>query len=153
MAIDALSIESGVGCEAESWSPEVFSLYGDPDTVLRKLNKIEMDLPNRRVFMFSVESKDYAELAFYERTAKERVTVSRWRGKPESRLHESISQAIIDNRGVNCVGEQTKQIVKKLPDLKTEGDIPVPANGRAAFSHAVRDRGGDYVRTTIYLMC
>ena len=54
---------------------------------------------------------------------------------------------------MHCVGEQTKQIVKRLPRLKTEENIPVPANGKAAFSHAIRNRGSEYIRATIYLMC
>ena len=94
--IDALSVASGVGCEAQSWAPEVFSLYGDPDTVSRKLDKIDMDLPGRRIFIFTLESREGAELAFYERTSKDKVSVSRWTGAPRPRLHEAVSQAIID---------------------------------------------------------
>jgi hypothetical protein len=153
MAVNELSIFSVADCAAESWSPEVFSLYGDPETVISKLDKIEMNLPNRRVFMFTLETKDKAELSFYERTSKDRVSVSRWQGKPDDQFHNSVSKAIIDNKGVNCVGEQTKAIVKKFPQLKNEGDVAVPANGRAAFSHAIRNQGNEYLRTTVYLMC
>jgi hypothetical protein len=153
MAIDEMSVVSGAGCEEESWSPEVVALYGDPETINRKIEQLDLDLPRRRVFIFTLSNRERAELALYERTAPGRVSITSWRGRPSDLPHERIREAIIDNKGVHCVGEQTKAIVNDLSDVKFDSDIPAPANAKAAFSHSVRERGGEYANGTIYLMC
>jgi hypothetical protein len=145
--------EGAAGCKAQSWSPEVVSLYGDRQTVIEKLGNFDMDLPNRRIYMFLLETEQNAELALFEESAQSKYRVSRWKGTPRKDLRQSVDEAIIQNKGVACVGEQTKAIVKKLPELRDEGEIPAPATGAAAFSHAIRGATGDYVRTTIYLLC
>ena len=152
MENDALSIVSGAGCEAESWSPEVISLYGDPDTIQRKMDKFDMDLPGRRIFIFTAEDSQSGEIAFYERTGDDSMRVMRWRGDAQPGLHERISDAIIKNKGVNCVGEQTRAILKSLDGAETIDDVSVPVSAKAAFSHNLRNFG-DYARSTIYLMC
>jgi hypothetical protein len=153
MPIDEMSVVSGAGCEEESWSPEVIALYGDPATINAKMQHLELDLPRRRVFIFTLANRERAELALYERTAPGRVSITSWRGQPSELPHDQIREAIIDNKGVHCVGEQTKVIIQKLSDLKYDSDVPAPANAKAAFSHAVRERGGEYANGTIYLMC
>ena len=152
MEKDALSISSGAGCEAESWSPEVISLYGDEETIQRKMQNFEMDLPRRRIFVFTAEDSKREEVSFYERTAEDTVTVVHWTGDVQAGLHERIANAIIKNKGVNCVGEQTRAIISGLPGAKTTEDVAAPVNAKAAFSHSLRNFP-DYARSTIYLMC
>ena len=126
---------------------------GDAETVIDKLSGIEKDLTTRRVYIFTLETKRSAEVAFYERTKPGRVTVSRWRGKPSGTFHSKVNEAIIANKGVHCVGEQTKTIVKKLPKLTKDDDVSAPHNAKAAFFHQVRAHGTDYVRASVYLLC
>jgi hypothetical protein len=149
----AMNIASGPGCEEQSWSPEVISLYGDPETIIAKLDSINRDLTTRRVYMFTLESKTNAEIAFYERTSPQKVSISRWKGKSDQAFHSTVHKAIIENKGVHCVGEQTKSIVSSLPKLKKDEDIAAPVNAKAAFSHQLRAHGSEYLRTTLYLMC
>jgi hypothetical protein len=59
---DHFSATSGPGCEAESWSPEVISFYGDPETIIRKLSKFEMNLSGRSVFALLVEGEKDTEI-------------------------------------------------------------------------------------------
>jgi hypothetical protein len=144
---------SGPGCEEQSWSPEVISLYGDPETIIAKLDSVGRDLTTRRVYMLTLESKDGAEIAFYERSSPGKVSISRWKGKPNQAFHSAVHKAIIDNKGIHCVGEQTKFIVSALPKLKKDDDVAAPVNAKAAFSHQLRAHGSEYLRTTLYLMC
>ncbi|RVP20772.1 hypothetical protein [Sinorhizobium meliloti] len=143
----------GPGCEEESWSPEVISLYGDADTIIQKLEDVQRDLPSRRVYIFTLETSKNSELAFYERTSPGKVTVSRWKGRAGPELRNKVHDAIIGNKGIQCVGEQTKAIVSKLPELKVDQEIAAPVNAKAAFSHQIRAQGEEYMSTSIYLMC
>jgi hypothetical protein len=151
--VDEFSGVSVEGCEAQSWSPEVITLYGDAETVNRKLANFEMNLPRRRIFGFVVEGGGRTAGSFYERTGDQEVTVYRWSGASDPSLHVRIAEEIERNRGVNCIGEQTKALLAELPDLRTDESVAAPVNAKAAFSHQVRDAGADYVRTTVYLMC
>jgi hypothetical protein len=150
---DHFSAVSGVGCEEESWSPEVLSFYGDADAIIRKLNNFEMNLSGRRVFALLAENATDATVRFYERSKPGTYSVSLWTGAVSPELKSNIDKAILDNKGVHCVGEQTKSIVTEMPKLQTETDIPAPASAKAAFSHPIREMGNGYLRTTIYLLC
>ncbi|MEY9109682.1 hypothetical protein ABH999_005878 [Bradyrhizobium yuanmingense] len=150
---DDFSATSGVGCEAESWSPEVISFYGDSETIVRKLGKFEMNLSGRRVFALLVEGAKDSAIRVYERSRPGRYSVSLWKGAQSSSLRSNLDRAIIENKGVHCVGEQTKAIVTQMPELRVETDIPAPATAKAAFSHPIRELGDDYVRATVYLLC
>jgi hypothetical protein len=148
-----MTMLSGEGCEVESWSPEVISIYGDAETIIDKMGGIDKDLTTRRVYIFTLETAKAAEIAFYERTSPGKVTISRWSGKPDPSFYNAVNNAIIENKGVHCVGEQTKAIVSKLSELKKDQEVAAPVNAKAAFSHQVRARGGEYMRTSVYLMC
>lgn len=128
-------------------------VYGDAETVIDKLDGVEKDLATRRVFILTLEAKNAAEIAFYERTAPGRVTISRWKGAPNGDFHTAVNEAIIANRGVHCVGEQTKAIVKRLPRLETESDISAPHTAKAAISHQIRAHDKEYLRASLYLLC
>jgi hypothetical protein len=150
---DHFAAVSGVGCEAESWSPEVITFYGDAETIIRKLSKFEMNLSGRRVFALLVEGPKESEIRVFERSSPGHYSVSLWKGASSSTLRSSLDKAIIDNKGVHCVGEQTKAIVGNLPDLKVEDEIPAPATAVAAFAHPIRNRAASYLRSSVYLLC
>jgi hypothetical protein len=151
---ESFSVVGGMGCKKQSWSPEVISLYGDADTVNQKLANMEMDLPERRVYIFTVETENELELSFFERTSAGRVNVLKWSGGRGADIHQQIHQEIVRNRGVNCVGEQTKALIAKLPGATSEPEAAAPVNAKAAFSHQIRNQRKDaYIKTTVYLMC
>jgi hypothetical protein len=145
------------GCKKQSWTPEVFSFYGDPTAVAAKLNNFDMNLPNRRVFMFMIETANDAQISLFElakesKDDKNMFHLWTWKGKSANDLREKATETILANRGVLCVGEQIKSLVKGLnPDDK--GDIPAPKTALAAFGHTIHDYGSDYIRLTVFLLC
>jgi hypothetical protein len=153
----AFKAVSLAGCKEQSWTPEVFSFYGDPAAVAAKLNNFDMNLPNRRVFMFMIETTNDAQISLFELAKESKDDNSMfhlwtWKGKSASDLREKATETILANRGVLCVGEQIKSLVKGLnPDDK--GDIPAPKTALAAFGHTVHGYGSDYIRLTVFLLC
>jgi len=147
------------GCRRSSWTPEVFSFYGDPPAVTGKLDHFDMDLPNRRVFMFMIETDKDAQISLFElakdnKDDKNMFRLWTWKGKSASAsdLREKATETILANRGVLCVGEQIKSLVKGLnPDDK--GDIPAPKTALAAFGHTIQDYSTEYIRLTVFLLC
>lgn len=146
----------GAGCKAQSWSPEVITLYGDQSAIMDKLDKYNLDLPNRRVYITMVESEKGAEATYYEKGKDGKVRVTKWKGASAADLREQLHRSILSNKGVNCVGEQSKALFAKEtganPEVKAE-EVPAPVNGKAAVRHALKDNGSDYLRVTFFLMC
>ncbi len=153
MAEPVLAAMGGAACEKQSWSPEILSFFGDPETVINKLGAVEADLSDRRVFVLTLQTNDSAEIALYERTRPGRVTISRWKGAPSEDFQSQVNETIIANKGVHCVGEQTKAIVSRLPNVQTETDVAAPANAKAAFSHQIRAQGKDYLGASVIILC
>lgn len=154
------------GCRKASWEPEVFSLYGDPATVRAKLENFEMHLSDRRVFLFMVESSESAQLSLFElakdkddkdaQGAKDKDTdkfhVWIWKGKSVAELREKATDTILANKGVYCVGEQVKSLVKSL-NPEDKGVVPAPKTALAAFGHAIKGYDDQYIRLTVFLLC
>jgi hypothetical protein len=145
------------GCKWQSWTPEVFSFYGDPAAVTAKLNNFDMNLPHRRVFMFMIETTSDAQISLFElakdsKDDNDMFHLWTWKGKSANDLREKATETILANRGVLCVGEQIKSLVKGLnPDDK--GDIPAPKTALAAFGHTINEYGSNYIRLTVFLLC
>src|SRR6516165_1385109 len=147
------SADSRAGCRKASWEPEVFSFYGDPDAVSAKLKNFEMNLPDRRVFLFMIETTNAAQLSLFELAKESKggdtFHVWSWKGQSASDLREKATDTILANRGVLCVGEQIKSLVKGLnPDDK--GEIPAPRTALAAFGHEINGYH-EYIRLTVFL--
>src|ERR1700730_5060028 len=94
--------DSPAGCKFLSYTPEVFSFYGDPAAVTAKLNNFDMNLPNRRVFMFMVETTNRAQISLFE-LAKDRkddndmFNLWTWKGKSANDLREKATETILAN--------------------------------------------------------
>ena len=162
----AFKAVSLAGCRWASWEPEVFSFYGDPAAVRAKLENFEMHLPDRRVFMFMVESSQSAQLSLFE-SAKDKddkdgkgtgykhtdkFHVWTWEGKSAAELREKATDTILANKGVLCVGEQVKGLVKSLKP-EDKGVVPAPKTALAAFGHAIKNYDDQYIRLTVFLLC
>jgi hypothetical protein len=79
--------------------------------------------------------------------------VSQWQGDSLGDFREKLTNMIFANRGIACVGAQSKAMVKAKFDPTDLGTIPTPLSARAAFSHLLRKFGDSYLRTTIVLLC
>ena len=150
---EALPREFLQKCARMSFQPEVHSLYGDADAVLAKLQNDGMGLPERRGYLMLIETKDSAELAYYERVNLQESKVYHWEGKTAGDLREKLTDFILANRGIACVGAQTKAMVNASLRLSDLGAIPTPLSATAAFSHMVRKHGGSYLRVSVLLLC
>jgi hypothetical protein len=154
---DHFKAESPVGCRISSWTPEVYSFYGDPDKVMDKLSRFDMKLAERRVYMFMVESRDSAELALFERPVSEPGPwkVWRWKGQPsEARsLREEETAQMLARQGKDCVGQETEKLVESRNPVKQETDKP-PTTASSAFGDVMAHYPkGSYVQVTVFLLC
>jgi hypothetical protein len=150
---DALPKEFLAECARMSFQPEVHSLFGDAAVVLSKLENDTMGLPDRRGYLLLVETEGAAELAYFDRVNTEESRVYHWEGNSVSDLREKLTTYIMANRGIACVGAQTKALVRASLKLSDLGHIPTPLSAEAAFSHMIRKYGDRYLRVTVFLLC
>ena len=140
-------------CAKFSYQPEVIAYFGDASTIINKLEDDRMGLPDRRGYLLLVETKQTAEFSFFERADDQHFRVSQWQGRTLGDLRERLTDVILENRGIACVGAQTKSIVKARFNPSELGTIPMPLSAKAAFSHTLRRYGNEYLRVTILLLC
>jgi len=142
-----------LACAKSSFEPEVHSLYGDVRSILYKLDNDHMGLPQRRAYVALLESDKGAELVYFERQKDENYKVLRWTGGDAGELREKLTTMILKNRGIACVGAQSKALIQAKLNLNDLGAIPAPLNANAAFSHLIRQHDGEYLRLTVFLLC
>jgi hypothetical protein len=150
---EALPKEFLARCAQMSFQPEVHSLYGDAQVIISKLQNDTMGLPDRRGYLLLIESENSAELDYFERTSTEESKVYHWEGASVSELREKLTSYILANRGIACVGAQTKALVNASVKLSDLGRIPTPLTAAAAFSHMIRHYGDNYLRVSVLLLC
>jgi hypothetical protein len=123
-------------------------------------------LPDRRVFLFLVESSQSAQLSLFELATDkddkdsqgtkskdtDKFHVWFWGGKSAAELREKATDTILANKGVLCVGEQVKGLVKSLKP-EDKGVVPAPKTALAAFGHAIIGYNDQYIRLTVFLLC
>jgi hypothetical protein len=141
---------------SRSFSPEVHAFYGDGKTVIRKLEEFNASVADRRVYLFTLETANNAEVSLFEKHDPEADScdVFSWTGDSLGNLPSLVGSSILSNRGVACVGEQTKALVTKyLSPIHREQGIPSPATPRAAFGHTLNRYKDEYVRANCYMLC
>jgi hypothetical protein len=146
---------SPLSCLLSSWSPELYSYYGAKDTVAEKLANIPAKLSERRVFLQITQGDSSADVKLYERQKDGTFIVTEWKqSERTSRLLAEIDKAIIDNKGVNCVGEQVKAVLKKeLGEGKPSAPAAAPVSPKAAFAHSVNEVSGEFIKSTVIILC
>ena len=146
----------GGPCNISSWNPELYTFYGRKDVVLEKLSKVPADLSDRRVFVQVTESERGTDAKLFVREKNGSFTVTQWMEKKlGASLTCKIDQAITHNKGISCVGEQVIHTVlkKELKNGKETHDVAAPASPEAAFSHSIKESTGEYIKTTIVILC
>lgn len=142
-----------LACAPMSFQPEVHSLYGNAAVILPKLENDTMGLPTRRGYLLLIETEDSAELAYFDRVNMQASKVYHWEGSSIADLREKLTNYILANRGIACVGAQTKALVNASLRLSDLGTIPTPLSASAAFSHMIKKYGDKYLRVTVMLLC
>jgi hypothetical protein len=141
-------------CKLSSWNPELYSFYGAKGTIVKKLANIPAKLSERRVFLQVTQGDSSAYIKLYEQQKDGTFTVTEWTTGQTSRLLADIDEAIVANKGVNCVGEQVKGILaKELKEGKISTAVPAPASPKAAFAHSVNEASGEFIKSTVIILC
>jgi hypothetical protein len=141
-------------CAASSWNPELYSFYGAKGTIVEKLAKIPAKLSERRVFLQVTQGDSSADVKLYEQQKDGTFTVTEWTTKQTSHLLADIDGEVVANKGVNCVGEQVKGVLgKELEKGKVTNGVAAPASPEAAFAHSVKEASGEFIKTTIIILC
>ncbi|CAM3848366.1 hypothetical protein KIPE111705_27910 [Kibdelosporangium persicum] len=145
--------ELAPGCTVFSWTPEVHDFYGDPASILHKIDNQDMALSDRRIFVLLTESEGRANVRFFEQVDGKNYSVSTWTGDSLDGLNGRLADTILTNKGVHCVGEQVRALLGSV-DLELAATVPAPANARAAFAHTIREHGEQtFTRATCALLC
>lgn len=147
--------DEALPCKLSAQTAEVHQLYGDAESIMKRLEAMDTKFNERRMYLFMSESAEGAALSLYTRSdsgAGKTVSLATWRGASLGDLREQISSTILANRGKACIGEMTKGLLKNLK-LHDEGTIPAPNTARAAFGHAIKDSGEEFLRVSVFLLC
>jgi hypothetical protein len=144
----------GPRCRNKIWSPEVYSFYGEKDAIVEKLASIPAKLSERRVFVQVTQGESSADVKLYVQQNDGTFTVTEWTTKPSSRLLAKIDEEIIANKGVECVGEQVKDVLaKELKKGKVSNAVAAPASPEAAFADLVKQASGEFIKSTLIILC
>jgi len=143
-------------CNTAQWDPQEYRLYGAQDSIIEKLANIPAKFSDRRVFVEITQGDSSAHVKLYERQQDGEFTVTEWAPQETPDLVAKIDEAIIANKGVNCVGEQMKGVL--IEELKgvhsdvTTGVSP-PASPEAAFAHPIKATSGKFMVCSIFFGC
>jgi len=144
----------GPWCRASSWNPELYTFYGAKNIIVEKLAKIPAKLSERRVFLEVTQGDSSADVKLYEQQKDGTFTITEWTTRQTSCLLADIDRAIVTNKGVNCVGEQVKDVLaKELGEGKVAEGVAAPVSPEAAFAHSVKEASGDFIKSTVIILC
>jgi hypothetical protein len=144
----------GPYCKTASWSPEEYRFYGDKGTIVAKLANVPVWLSDRRIFLQVAQGDSSAHIKLYEQQKDGTFTVTEWTTKQPSRLLADIDDAIVANKGVNCVGEQVKGVLgKQLKERKVSHAVVVPAYPPEAFADSIEQTQGDFIGFVLIPLC
>lgn len=122
--------------------------------MIEKLAKIPVQLSDRRVFVQITQGRSGGEVKLYERQEDGTFAVTQWAPPQTFDLLAKIDKSVFDNKGVKCVGKETKAILQKqLGPGKTVHPLAASASPQDAFADSVNNAPGDFVRTTIWILC
>src|SRR6185295_15600232 len=137
-------------CAVNSWSPELFSFYGDRATLLAKFQALDRNLLNHRTFAFIVQTNRGAKLTFFELQGKltegTMMDLASTKGASFNTLSNQITTALLDNTGKKCAGMLTKELVSSY--TMDHSLVARPATAGEAFRLALAEADGEYMQAT-----
>jgi hypothetical protein len=139
-------------CNRMSWSPESHTFYGKKEVIVDKLATLSPP-SEHRVFLQITQGESEGNVRLYEKRQNGGYTVTEWSPHHTSELLVELDKTIMANKGVNCVGEQMKAVLKRLGKGKTHEDVAEPVSPEAAFAHPVKEARGDFIKTVIIYGC
>jgi hypothetical protein len=142
------------GCRVSSFTPRVATFFGSGETMRAELDKSDLKLNDRRVYMVVRETKDGATVTLVERGRKDGTHIYRWSGASASDFRTTIDGMLFANAGRRCVGSMAIEILKVAfgEQLRHQDGLdPGPKS-----TPSVRDllpSGNEYGRVTVYWLC
>jgi hypothetical protein len=147
----------GGRCNRSSASVEVHGFFGTKETVTEKVATLPVNLLERRVFLQVTQSSGTnakTVVKLFEQKEDSSYAVTEWTKGADARLMEKIDEAIIKNKGKECVGEVTRKLLeRKLGEGKTVAPLAAPGSPKDAFSSSVSEASGDCIKSTIIILC
>lgn len=141
-------------CAVMSWSPEVFTFYGDSATVLQKLQSIDRDLLKHRVFAFIVESEQGSHLSLFELVDQGSMRLGQVADASFDSFSHELQNTLLRNDGKKCAGMLAQDLISQSYDGELAFDTVSRPGTMADAFQAVADLGsGSYVRATFILLC
>jgi hypothetical protein len=153
-SLSATSAFATEACAVSGWDVEFHSFYGAKTAMVKKLANLPVKLSDRRVFIQVTQGDSSAGVRLYEQQKDGTFTVTEWAPSETARLLVDIDKAIMANKAVNCCGEQVKAVLtKELKEGKVSKGVSAPASPEAAFAHPVKEATGQFIKTTIVILC
>jgi hypothetical protein len=147
-------------CTQSSASVEVHTFYGSKDTVKEKVVHMPADLSQRRVFLQVTQSgrqdgPKKTDVKLFEKQKDGSLAITQWTKATAPDLFDKLDDAIIKNKGYNCVGEAMKDVLTKTFGTKGESLTPLapPTSTEDAFGPSVQDASGDFFKTIVIFGC
>ncbi len=142
------------GCNHAGWNTEIYRFCGARESMIERVSNLPPEIVQRRVFAQITQGDSGAEIKLYERQASGSFKVTFWHKDETSDLMTAADRAIVTNKGVNCVGEQVKDVLlKELGQGTAKENVPAPATPAAAFVHSLKEAKGQYIQTIIIVLC
>jgi len=142
-------------CMVSTRNPDVYTFYGDTETVNRKLGHLEdeMDVQTKRLYFFVVEAKSSVDMYLFEKVVEGKVKVSHLRSTSYNELNNLIHSRTLRNEGEVCNGEVLKSVLKEQKAPMDTQIIAAPASAREAFKHAAKGYEKAYLAVQYQARC
>jgi len=122
--------------------------------MIEKLAKIPVQLSERRVFVQITQGRSGGEVKLYERQEDGTFAVTQWAPPNTFELLAKIGKTVFDNKAEKGVGKKAKAIIEKKIGPGTPGHpLPASASPQEAFGDSVNNAQGDFVKTTVVVLC
>jgi hypothetical protein len=148
----------GPRCTLYAASVEVHTFYGSKEIVTEKVANMPVDLSERRVFLQVTQSgrEDGAktDVKVFEKQKDGSFAITLWTKATARDLFDKLDDAIIKNKGKECVGEAMKDVLTKtLGTGKPVTPLMPPTSPKDALGPSVQDSSGDFIKTIIIFGC
>lgn len=147
----------GPSCKKNNRNPELYTFYGKKEMIYAQLSKTPAHLWDRRVFLQITQGKSRASVTLYVQEEDDKFTVTKWTTTADtSALVSKIDNEIIVNGGEKCVGEKIKHLLDHDETLESPTVTPnshVDDLPEVAFRKSVQDASGNFIKTTLFILC
>ena len=147
-------------CTQSSASVEVHTFYGSKDTVKEKSSTCQRTFLNvgyssKLLRAAGRTAPRRADVKLFEKQKDGSLPITQWTKATAPDLFDKLDDAIIKNKGYNCVGEAMKDVLTKTFGKQGESLTPLstPTSTEDAFGPSVQDASGDFFKTIVIFGC